>query len=663
MKQRFFGIALLALTMFITSCTKSEIDDITSTLAGEQISVTATIAGSDATRVSLTPSTDDNNPYIKVAWNESGEEFAVINGEAKTIFTQTEGNTFTGTLPAGKAKYSAFYPASAATDAGGFAIDLTTQTGKLDESKTYMVTEESTDGLTYEFHHATSLLRPTFKVDDITLSNAEIKKVVVKNTSIVRSYLYKGSSSANVTYGDITIERTPEADDIYIYLNKAYDAGESIDVWVTTSDNKWYKGSITVPEGKELRAGNLYTPTVVLTQMATSPDTIIYYADEKKKVYTGGYNVEHTFADGVGRITRAEGEAWTTLPSTAFKDFTVTKVILPETITNIDANAFYSCPNLVEVVMPTTGAGYTISSGAFNGCSNLSTIDLTKAISVGQNAFRDCTSLVSVDLASATTIYPDAFNNCSALTTVNIPNVTDITDDNDNTTVGIGQSAFRNCTNLANVTMPSGDSYTGAGYSVMNNAFLNTAITTIDLSKLITTGAGAFNECKNLQSVIMPTTEYTLASQTFWNCTALANIDLSMATELGYYCFNSCTALTEVDLSSVTTVGGQSFQNCSSLKSVYMGENISLIKYRAFSSCSSLTSVTINRTTPPAIDGGDNGYYHHCFGGSSTDLKIYVPSSAVDTYKGAWATYPSSGSSTKWGNGDINSIIQPIPAN
>ena len=312
MKQRFFNIALLALAVATAACTKSELDNIpTLPIAGEKISVTATIAGSDATRVSLTPSTDDNsNPYIKVDWKESGEAFAIINGEAKGVFTQTDGTTFEGTLPAGATTYYGVYPASAATDDGNSCFDIATQTGKLDESKTYMIAQHTDDGRAYSFMHATSLIRPTFTVEGNTLSNGMITKVVVKNTTISRYAIASDVDASTTTTGDITIERTPEAEDIYIYLNRAYDAGQNIGVWVYTNEGgteKWYDGAITVPEGKRLLPGNLYTPTIALTE-GVMPNTILYFASEKITLSeASGFGIEntdytHTFADGIGRI-------------------------------------------------------------------------------------------------------------------------------------------------------------------------------------------------------------------------------------------------------------------------------------------------------------------------------------------------------------------------
>ena len=88
---------------------------------GEKVTVIATLPGGD-TRVALQDVVDENGKnIIKVDWNESGERFTVMNAtdvmveeyETDYVFSQTEGDAFTGTLPTAVdgEPYYAFYPA------------------------------------------------------------------------------------------------------------------------------------------------------------------------------------------------------------------------------------------------------------------------------------------------------------------------------------------------------------------------------------------------------------------------------------------------------------------------------------------------------------------------------------------------------------------------
>jgi hypothetical protein len=70
-------------------------------------------------------------------------------------------------------------------------------------------------------------------------------------------------------------------------------------------------------------------------------------------------------------------------------------------ITAVDSGAFWGCTGLTSVSFPNAGS---IGDNAFYGCTSLSTVNLPAAASVGDNAFNGCTSLTTVNLQSATSI-------------------------------------------------------------------------------------------------------------------------------------------------------------------------------------------------------------------------------------------------------------------
>ena len=678
MKKTFSRIALFALTLATVACSKSDIDDISpipdtpdTPAASERVSVTATIAGAEQTRVTLTPATDDaDQPIVKIDWNAEDETFAVINGSSKAVFEQTSGNNFEGTLPEddgeGEPTYRGVYPASAASDDGcTFTIDLAEQTGALDESKTFMLATSDT-GLDYSFQHTTALLRPTFKVGDEALSNAVITKVVVENTTTTRAIPCFAGTPPTDTTGDIIINRpTPSADDIYIYMCKPYSGGEKIGVLVYATD-KLYEGFINVPEGKSLTMGNLYTPTVTLSEIAPS-NTILYYATNElvlKKFGTEGTDYTHSFANGVGRIIKKDGN-WESLPDQAFSmsGGGLTKVILPETITKvgvqafayinsleevimpgvrtirsglglepfqncsslerveipkieeIGASTFYGLSALKEVVLPTSGSGYTVGDGAFIYCTNLNNINLSMATSLGNNCFAECTALENVSLPEAMSLGNSCFSCCTALATVNLPKAE-----------SLGDYCFNECTAFKSVIIPEATSL----------------------------GSYCFNECTLLSTITLPKV-VSLGSYCFYKCNSLSTVTLPKVVSLGECCFESCADLESVDLPKAESLGLKCFNKCYSLQSVTLGENIATLNGQVFNFCEMLSSVTIKSLTPPTLKGAD--WFNYC-----TNLtKIYVPASAVDAYKDAWSDYAHLIEGDIWGDDILDNVIMVMP--
>ena len=104
-----------------------------------------------------------------------------------------------------------------------------------------------------------------------------------------------------------------------------------------------------------------------------------------------------------------------------------------------------------------------IGEYAFNGCSNLTSVDLPAVTNIGSNAFASCTNLTSVNLPAVTNIGSNAFQSCSNLTSVNLPAITSI----------VGTYVFSSCSKLTSLILRKSDSIC----TLSNiNAFKNTPI-------------------------------------------------------------------------------------------------------------------------------------------------------------------------------------------
>lgn len=133
-------------------------------------------------------------------------------------------------------------------------------------------------------------------------------------------------------------------------------------------------------------------------------------------------------------------------------------------VVKIGDNAFDNCLSLTKIVLPSSVTA--IGNSAFEGCAALSSINFPEALkSIGDYAFFGCDSIKNVVLyPNVTAIGEYAFYECAGLVSINIPkNITVIND-----------GTFGQCTSLEKIYIPEG-------------------ITAI--------GEGAFVDCNNLKAV------------------------------------------------------------------------------------------------------------------------------------------------------------------
>ena len=105
---------------------------------------------------------------------------------------------------------------------------------------------------------------------------------------------------------------------------------------------------------------------------------------------------------------------------------------------------------------------------------------------------------------------------------------------------------------------------------------------------------------------------------------------------IGDNAFNGCTILERVVWSKyIKTIGTNAFKN-TKVEDVVLPDTVTSIGDGAFYGCSNMYEVVLNGNTPPTLSSDS-----HAFDGST--CPIYVPSSAVDTYKTStgWDKYAS----------------------
>ena len=149
----------------------------------------------------------------------------------------------------------------------------------------------------------------------------------------------------------------------------------------------------------------------------------------------------------------------------------------------------------------------SLDNKCFSGCSNLSSITLSKGITfMGDYCFKGCSSLNNITLPEGiTSLGYECFRGCSSLTSITLPK-------------GIKylySHCFYDCRNLINITLPEG--ITSLGFGCFENCY---SLTDITLPEGITSlEKGCFKNCYRLTSVSFPA---TLKEKNYYKCTHTA---------------------------------------------------------------------------------------------------------------------------------------------
>jgi BspA type Leucine rich repeat region (6 copies)/Secretion system C-terminal sorting domain len=337
----------------------------------------------------------------------------------------------------------------------------------------------------------------------------------------------------------------------------------------------------------------------------------------------------------------------------AFMDCSgLTSVSISTSVASIAQSAFENCTGLTSVSIPASVTSF--GPGAFFGCTGLTsvTVNWAKPLAINANVFQgiilsnallnvptgtaalyDATAVwtnfniqglvvapilgqtftvdgINYIVTKATLPYEVAVHTHTSFTGgANIPaSVSNA--GNAFAVTGINQEAFRFCTGLTSLTIPS-------------------SVTSI--------GSNAFRDCTGLTSVIIPSSVTIIEDQVFQSCTGLTSVIIpSSVTSVGTFAFGYCSGLTSVTIpSSVTTIGSGAFIDCKGLTSVSIPSSVTSIQFGAFSGCTGLTSVTVNWATPLAI--GANVFQSVTL--SNVVLNVPVGTAALYDAAAVWTNF------------------------
>ena len=268
-----------------------------------------------------------------------------------------------------------------------------------------------------------------------------------------------------------------------------------------------------------------------------------------------------------------------------------------------------------------------IGTSAFNGCKELTTIDLKNVTKLGAGAFIGCSKLDGIVLNNGVAELPNSvFQGCSSLSELVIPqNVTDIgryalaatgiTEINFADKVkNVGDFAFSGCNKLVKIT--GGKSLERLQTEgVMKGAVFGgcSKLTDIDLvgTSTLVIPANTFGNPSDSNKV--PIKNFSLENGSFANgfsfiSKTVETLHLGEGVEtIPEKLCDGQTALTSIEIPGAVTVGTNAFHGCTSLKTVEFGNKLKSIKETAFQ-----RTAVVNVKIPSSVESIEKSAFGNC---------------------------------------------------
>ncbi|MBP5651449.1 MAG: leucine-rich repeat protein [Clostridia bacterium] len=464
--------------------------------------------------------------------------------------------------------------------------------------------------------------------------------------------------------------------------------------------------SVTLPSSVTIIKNGAFSSSNNLVNVTLSEGTTTI----ESKAFNGLRNLETVNLPST--ITSIAGDAFyncpklqiSTIPAVmtriedgAFKGNTaITSITIPNTVVYVGAEAFMNCTNLETVIFEAGSPLTTLGASVFSGCTKLKTITLPQSlVAIPQSCFDGDIKLTGVTMPTTVRdieayafqgtsslgaftfheglqrILGQAFTNSGISGTIVLPSTLNTLSNpynfqgctkltkvifNNNILTTIETNTFKDCSNLAEVVLPTSitsiKAYafantpklktinlpTGA-YSLGNYAFYNTGLETLYVHRnaniaseyafaeskslktieFVSDWRGrwsdsyggtyfvdyTFQNCTALESVILPSTLVHTGMGMFQGCTKLSSVtgyDPEKLTYIENSTFSGCSSLEYFNLAYARTINSAAFQNCTSLTNIVSLNSFVSHGVRVFAGCTNLRmNITIPATAASAF--------------------------------------------------------------
>ncbi len=267
-----------------------------------------------------------------------------------------------------------------------------------------------------------------------------------------------------------------------------------------------------------------------------------------------------------------------------------------------------------ELVLPenvkvddATITSYMIGANAFTNNTDISILTIPEAVTdIGANAFKGCENLLEIyNLSNDVDIDAGTSTNGSVgyyakivHTSLDEPRSVFVNDDVSYYLTDDGNGSF--FATIIAYTVKDKDLVINQVENYLTgldkDLFVgNKEIETVTLGEgVVYVGEEAFYNCPNIRSVVADYVEY-IDIRGFASCTALTSVSLKKCDTIYNYAFNYCKRLRNVDMPKVEDIGAYAFESCYSLYQITLPETLESIDSDAFEDCYKIRQV-INKS-------------------------------------------------------------------
>ena len=366
--------------------------------------------------------------------------------------------------------------------------------------------------------------------------------------------------------------------------------------------------SVSVPESvKEIGTG-AFSGCVQLTTISVADKNPSYRIIDAS-LYTKDGETLMQFIPKEGETEVILPDSVTSIEAYAFSDCaSLRRIVLPSALRKIETRTFQGCTALESIEIPYTVTD--IESYAFYHCDSLKTIEIHEGVrQIGEGVFAECTSLERATIPDTQEVLDGTFSGCTALQSITIPDSVRL----------ISDFTFHGCSSLQTVTIPNG-------------------VEEIRMQ--------AFSDCTALESITIPDSVVSIEESALIGCPKLTDITVGEnnatytvyqghlftkdktallryvpkenekdavipegTARIGNYAFHGCDTLQSVTFpSSLKEIGSAAFEHCTSLKEVALPEGLTNIASETFYGCTALERVTI----PKSVTAIERGAFNYC---------------------------------------------------